>query len=387
MSYRKVCSLIKRTRGFVILGLCTATLLGVRMSAHAQSSTTPTVPVALAGYQISQWVGPSTAYSHPDSFVADGAHVWVGYQNVTAKDGSDKKTSTVVEYSPNGTAMATFTVPGHNDGLRVDPTTHLVWALSNNDGNPALVTIDPNTGTVTPYTFPPAPHGGGYDDMAFVNGSAFISASNPTLDSSGANPNPAVDKIALAAGQVYLTPVLAGNASALDTTTKQKVTLNEADPDSMRVDPQGDVVLDNQGSSELVFLQNAGTAQQVVTRLPVGTQIDDFVWTTAPTGKLFIVDGPQNTIWQMTGHFDVNTVFVEAPSDSGVGGFVGTLDLTTGLIKPIAIGFGSPTGLEFVSSAGAGIPLAATLVLTSLPCGGAGSRCRRCVETQCDPGL
>jgi len=99
-----------------------------------------------------------------------------------------------------------YSVPGHNDGLRVDPPTHLLWATSCEDGNPALNVIDPSSETITPYTFPATPHGGGYDDVWFMNGSAFIAASNPTLDASGKNVFPAVDKITLSgssAGTIY----------------------------------------------------------------------------------------------------------------------------------------------------------------------------------------
>ncbi len=360
--------LLKRTVSMATVAILCGSVLTARASAQA-AGVTPGGPVAISGYTISEWVGPSTAYSHPDSVVDDGTYVWVGYQNVTAKDGSDNKTSTVVQYSETGTVVKTFTVPGHNDGLRIDPTTHLVWASSNEDGNPALVTINPATGAVTPYTFPsPTPHGGGYDDMAFANGGAYIAASNPTLNSSGVNTSTALYKIVLSGGQALLAPVLPGNGTALDTTTNAQVTLNEVDPDSMRVDPQGDVVLDNQAGSELVFVHNISTAQQTVTRVPVGTQIDDFVWATSAGGRLLIVDGSANTIYQMTGAFVPNTVFVEAPSDSGVAGFVGTLDLTTGTITPIAVGFGSPTGLEFGPSVTyAGIPLSATLAPSGPP--------------------
>src|SRR6202022_3622417 len=100
--------------------------------------------------------------------------IFVGFQNVTAKDGSDNKTSTIVQYSMDGQVVRTYEVPGHNDGLRMNPSTGLLWATSNEDGNPVLVTIDPIAGTVTPYHFPPTPHGGGYDDVFFLNGVAFI---------------------------------------------------------------------------------------------------------------------------------------------------------------------------------------------------------------------
>ncbi|MDP9151208.1 MAG: hypothetical protein M3O36_14870 [Myxococcota bacterium] len=38
-------------------------------------------------------------------------------QNVTAKDGTDGKTSTVVEYNRRGGAERSFPVPGHKDRL------------------------------------------------------------------------------------------------------------------------------------------------------------------------------------------------------------------------------------------------------------------------------
>ena len=90
------------------------------------------------------------------------------------------KSSTVVEYKMNGDMVTTYTVLGHNDGLRFNPKTKQVWAMQNEDGNPNLVIIDPTTQTQTQYTFASAPpHGGGYDDIAFIGNDVFISASNP----------------------------------------------------------------------------------------------------------------------------------------------------------------------------------------------------------------
>ncbi len=51
--------------------------------------------------------------------------------------------------------LRTFAVPGHCDGLRIDPATHKVWASSNEDGNPGLVSIEPASGTITKYSFEP----------------------------------------------------------------------------------------------------------------------------------------------------------------------------------------------------------------------------------------
>jgi hypothetical protein len=88
---------------------------------------------------------------------------------------------------------------------------------------------------------------------------------------------PAIDTIVVNNGKAQLTPVLFGNATALDTTTNQTVTLNEIDPDSMSIDPAGDVVLLNQAGSEIVFLHKPGTPAQTVTRIPTGTQLEDTV--------------------------------------------------------------------------------------------------------------
>jgi hypothetical protein len=177
----------------------------------------------------------------------------------------------------------------------------------------------------------------------------FIAASNPTLNSAGVNPFPAIDKITLSNGKVNLTPVLMGNATATDLITNSKTTLNEVDPDSMTVDTSGQLVLVNQAGSELVFLKNPGTPQQTVTRVPVGNQLDDTVWVTSTHGRLLVADGTSgNTYWISLTPFALGVVYTQAPDDSGVVGFVGAVDLKTGFITPVVIGFVKATGMLFV---------------------------------------
>jgi sugar lactone lactonase YvrE len=304
---------------------------------------------ALPGYQISLFTRQTSAFAGPDSLVVDNGFVYIDYQNTTAKDCTDNNTSTVVQYDMNGKMLKTFTVPGHSDGMRADPSTHLLWVTSCEDGNPKFVTIDPSSGTVTPYTFPPTPHGGGYDDLCFVNGLVFIAASNPSVNAAGVNPFPAIDKITLGNGKVNLTPVLMGNATATDLIASAKTTLNEVDPDSMTVDSSGQLVLVNQAGSELVFLRDPGTPQQKVSRVPVGNQLDDTVWVTATQGRLLVSDGTTgNTYWISTTHFVPGGVYTEAPDDSGVVGFLGAVDLKTGFVTPVVIGFLKATGMLFV---------------------------------------
>jgi hypothetical protein len=75
---------------------------------------------------------------------------------------------------------------GIRSRLRLDPTTHQLWALQNEDSNPNLMVIDPATGFTVKYTFADKPpHGGGYDDIVFTKGAVYLSAPNPTLDAKG----------------------------------------------------------------------------------------------------------------------------------------------------------------------------------------------------------
>ena len=321
---------------------------GYRGSATAAARP---LAVALSGYQVSLFAAGTAAYSHPDPIVLDGSHVYVAYANKAAKDGTDRRTSTIVEYTLQGQIVRTVAVPGHCDGMRLNPVSHQLWALSNEDGNPKLIAIDPMSGATQVYTFPSAPHGGGYDDLAFLHGVAYIDASNPSLNKAGVNPAPALDTITLRGRAIVLTPVVMGDARAMDLTTNHMVTLNEVDPDSLSVDAQGDVVMDNQAGSELVFVHNPGTARQTLTRLPLGTQVDDTVPATTAQGRLLVVDTSANAVYAVSATFTPGTMYSASPNDSGVAGFVGTVAMKTGIITPAIIGLSSPHGMVFVPGA------------------------------------
>jgi hypothetical protein len=354
---------IKVRASFTISLCCIAAALALILSACSTSSpattattstTTNTVGsqpgnfglAALPGYQVSLFARQTSAFTGPDSLVVDNGFVYIDYQNTTAKDCTDKNTSSVVQYDMHGKMLKTFTVPGHSDGMRADPSTHLLWVTSCEDGNPKFVTIDPASGTITPYTFPPTPHGGGYDDLCFLNGLVFIAASNPSVNAAGVNPFPAIDKITLSNGKVNLTPVLMGNATATDLIASAKTTLNEVDPDSMTVDPSGQLVLVNQAGSELVFLKDPGTPQQTVSRMPVGNQLDDTVWAPSSPGRLLVSDGTTGNTYWINAYPE--TVYTQAPDDSGVVGFVGVINMMTGFVTPVVIGFAKATGMLFV---------------------------------------
>jgi len=353
------------SRSWTSLGLCCSVAMGC--SSYKAAPVAGSFPVgnqpglalpSLSSYQVNVWAKGTADYKNPDSIDYDSTGVWVGYQNVTAKDGTDTNTSTLVQYSRDGqVVLKTYPVPGHCDGLRIDRTTHRVFASSNEDGNPRLVSIDPSSGTLTNYTLPsPTPHGGGYDDLFFLDGKMFISASNPSPDASGVFSAPAIQSLTFNGNNAMTTNVLMGNDTATDMVTGMPVVLQEVDPDSFSTDLAGNLVLVNQAGMEIVTISHPGDANQKVTRTPVGSQLDDTVWIPSTHGQLLVVDGKANTIYSVTTNFTVGTIYTQTPDDSGVSSIVGTLDVSPatlakagfGIVSPVVIGFKKATGMIFL---------------------------------------
>jgi hypothetical protein len=174
--------------------------------------------------------------------------------------------------------------------------------MQNEDANPNLVVFDPETHAKTLYSFAAPPQaGGGYDDIAFRNGKAYLSASNPAH-----NPNnePAIVEAKLVGNQVVVTPVLEGNAAATNVLTGVPTQLNLQDPDSMTVSPGGDLVLDSQGDSELVVVRKAGSKQQSAVLIPLSSpygqpQVDDTLFTPSSDGFILISDTAANITYKL----------------------------------------------------------------------------------------
>jgi hypothetical protein len=310
-------------------------------------------PQAPVPYELSVFATAPAGLSAPDSIAVLGDHVFVGYGDGHQPDGSDGLNSQVVEYRMDGSLVRTYTVPGHSDGLKVDPQTRRLWALQNEDANANLVIINPETQKQKLYTFSSALHGGGYDDIVFRGCKVYISASNPAN-----NPNmgPAIVSARLNGNIVEVETVLAGNANAIDLVSGATVQLNLQDPDSMTLDPQGNIVLDSQGDQELIIVSNPGTSAQNVLRLPLSViqgntqtpvETDDTAFVTSSQGFILFADKKLNTVYKLSkSAFAPGAAYTAADG----GPFVGTIDVTTGLITPIVTGLMNPGGLVFVDT-------------------------------------
>jgi hypothetical protein len=303
------------------------------------------------GWSVRVFLRGDASRYNPDPIEAHGAFVYVAFQNKTGPKGGGGK-STIVQYRHGGRYVQEIQVPGRCDGMRWNPYTNLMWITVNEDANSSMFTWDPFSHALLHYKFSSASHGGGYDDLAFQNHHAFIAASNPTLNRNGKNRGPAVVSVVLKGTTAEVTPALMGNALATDIPTGHTVRLNLTDPDSMTVAPNGDVLLVSQADSEIVFMHNAGKASQSVSRLLVGTQLDDTIYATSRDGHFLLVDSVRNTVYNVAGPVLPGRLFTVVPSDSGVPSFFGRVDQATGTVTPIITRFKNPTGLIFVGDKG-----------------------------------
>jgi hypothetical protein len=323
-----------------MIALCSVVLLAMAAAGQVTAS---------APYTVSTFATSVLGvYFQPDSIAAVDGRVFIGFGNNVSTTGGDGKSSTIVEYDAAGNVLKMFSVLGHNDGLKVDPRTKLLWAMQNEDANPNLVIIDPVSGSQTVYTFAaPPPHGGGYDDIAFIGNDVYFSCSNPAN-----NPNnaPAIVRGQISGTTISVTPVLMGTATATDIPTDTPTALNLQDPDSMHFNPFGDLVLDSQADAELIIVHHPGGINQSVYHLGLtlngaAVQIDDTVYASSTHGAILVSDRDGETIYSIT-----KDIFKPGAAYSATPTSVGALDLDTGVITSVVTGMVSPHGMTFLGN-------------------------------------
>jgi hypothetical protein len=336
-------------RGARIAHLSCIALVLLGFSQMVKAQPTVTSP----DYSVSVFVGPQAGLTNPDSIAAFRGTIFVEYANATQPDGSGGHSS-IVQFDLTGKVLHTYQVVGKSDGMKFNPYDEKLWCLRDEDSNPALTLIDPVAGTQKDYTYAdPTLHGGGYDDVVFLNGQVFISASNPNLQQpTGQNIYPSIVRATIVGTQVFVVPILNGNDTLTDMSTGNPVVSLQSDPDSLKVDQSGNLVLDSQADGDLIFLNAPGFPNQTGYRLHLSngttTQVtvDDTIYPTQSSGTIYVVDTAANTVYAVASHvFPPNSAF----GNSDGTGVVGRIDLQTGNFTPIVTGFGSPHGAQFVS--------------------------------------
>jgi hypothetical protein len=295
--------------------------------------------------------------------------LWTEWQNAVNPDGTPgpggATHSTVTGFdAATGKLMATYSINGHVDGLTWDPRLRALIVTANEDNNSTMYLIDPDAKTVVNYTYSPNPAvsgNGGTDAVSLISDQIYVSHSNPNDTTEPALYSMTLDNVAHVAN---LTPVYNDNSSATDAVTGANAILALTDPDTNYVMPSisprfgGDLALISQADGKIVFSSNnTGTPKLTVLTLTDNVAsnappIDGLAVATSGKGTLFVVDAKGNLIQALdTTGWAAGTVFVTEPSDNH-NPLLGTLNLSTGVITPLANTYVSPKGLFFVPAAG-----------------------------------
>ena len=302
---------------------------------------------------------PPAGATQPDDLAisADGKDLWVGYGNGVDTFGKGGP-SNAVEYDiGSGAVLQNVTVPGHLDGLKINPTTGDVWATENEDGNPTLAIINPKNGKFKIFKFEPALVTGGMDDLVFAGDKSkdvFIVTSSqaditdPVIVKISGNPKKKnTDLVSAQAGN----PPTVWNVVANEAEDADQI----GDPDSMTIDPAGELVLDNRSDDSLYIVRSPGATHPML-RVPLTiestlVEVNDTIFTFSETsreastaGTLFITDTTANKIYMLSKpYFPSNEVYTAANALN----LVGLVDLNTGVITPVVADFAGVHGLAF----------------------------------------
>jgi hypothetical protein len=294
--------------------------------------------------------------SAPDSITIGGGSIWVEYGDGAPSTGGG--TSTIVQYSMIGRVENTYTAAGLADGLKYDPATGNVWVLNNNDANATLQFINPTTHQISN----PLQYGSGYvygsnssrgfDDVVFDGNRVFLSETNP------ANPGDPVI-VQLLNGQapfgtLQTTGILSFGDTGTNLVTGQtNQPLPITDPDSLKLLPNGELLLTGEADGAYIFVKDPGTAHQTESfvTLPSGDIPDDAIMPSSHSGTFYISNQGGNDIIsvQVTG---LNTKDLYADITAGPdANELLQIDPSTGVVTPIVTGLNNPHGLAFVPSA------------------------------------
>jgi hypothetical protein len=366
-----------------VLAVALAVLLSCAALAPATRAAAPSVP---AGFTITKIAAPSPSVgANCDDLGFLEGHLFMGCQNKTLSVGGGG-TSTLIEYTPGGAVVNTWSITDKIDGLAGDPHGHRVIVTLDEDGTTHLVTVTPSAPAaqqVTPYSYSPEPHansgasplhtGGGTDHVTVDNaGHILITASH-----AGAKTGTAVFKVVLTppssaggTGTATLSSTFLDNATAANgNSATGTVKLSLGDVDSGAIVPAGSArfagsyVITDQTKLELVFASNIfkGTGLTVL-KMPFG--LDDLLWTTSSSGTLYVVDkGPtaalpavsSSALYKVTGPFAKNTVLA---SNDGVGDQVVSVNLANGSVTPFVQHLNTTKGLVYTDPSGSMTELA-----------------------------
>jgi hypothetical protein len=355
-----------------------AVLVASLVAASAAAAATPS---ALApGFKVAKIAVFPKGVTNCDDIGFLNGNIFVGCQDKTLSSGGGGN-STLVEFTPAGAVVKTWSIKHKIDGLAGDPFKHVVVITLDEDANSLMATVNPTAPAgqqLTYYTYSPDPRGattplalrtgGGTDHVSIDSaGHIFVTGSH-----AGTITGTAVFQVALSppssptgTGTAALSPTFLDNATAAkaNTGTTGTIPLHLGDVDSAAIVPAssprfgGDFVITDQTALELVFADNIfkGTGLHVLKNT---FGLDDLLWTTKPGGTLYLVDfgnpavlpkTSASALYKVTGPFTQNMVL---SSSDGVPDTVMKIDLNTGKLTPFLHHFHTTKGLLYLNPDG-----------------------------------
>ncbi len=309
----------------------------------------------------------SEAISDPDDITSLGDDIFVGFQDGVGPQGqassSGNLDSTIVEFDRSGHELAQWDITGKCDGITADPQTGRLIATVNEDANSSVYLIDPQPGSKpVHYRYSvPLPSDGGTDAISVYNGTVLISASAPgtTGGSAPSAAAPAIYEVWFDQSNdtAYINGLYSDEAPALVANTNSSnygslETLGLTDPDSNGVVPSyaqrfaGDFMLTSQGDQEQIFYSSPWKPLSV---LSLTASVDDTAWPANDDDVLYTTDNSANQIIEVTGPFERGAeIAAVTPCDSNLApstcpgpgypaNYLGSIDPSTGVIKPITV--------------------------------------------------
>jgi hypothetical protein len=333
----------------------------------AGATPTASTPYTLAIFTSAVPTGGGTK---PDDLAisADGKDLWIGYGNGACTFGPSgigtscptgtPANSNLVEFDiGSGSFLRNLTIPGHLDGLKIDPQTNDIWATQNEDGNPTFVIVNHKTGKFKAYAFAASPNiTGGMDDLVFSGKDSkdvFIVTSSQAATTTPVivelKGSPKKTSTAITSGQL-------GNPAHVWNVVANADEINDTigDPDSMTLDPAGELLfndrsLDSNGDESL-YIVRLSTATHPLLRVPLTVmggaevELNDVIFTTSTAGTLYITDTGSNTIYTLTKpYFPANEIY----GAEVIANDVGLVDMNTGIVSPVVTGLNGPHVLAF----------------------------------------
>jgi predicted secreted protein len=306
---------------------------------------------------IKTFQAPIDGSSQPDSVATGDGFTFIEYGNGADSTGAGGS-STIVQYDKAGNIEYSYSITGSVDGLKFNPVTKELWALQNQDGNPTLTLIDPKTHTVSdPLSFANSSATRGYDDVVFEGNKVFLSYTNPANTG-----DPVLVQLMQGdkpTGLLTTKTVLAFGVKGLDTVTGQIETVPLNDPDSMKMAPNGDLILSSGDDGTIIDISKAGTAQQSVSFTTVAgataghAGLDDVIKPGASSGTFTLTDTATNKVYSFhaTG-LNTNDYYASVGSLKAFG----QVDPTTGAFTALlsadnapGFNFSSPHGVSFTA--------------------------------------